>query len=176
MGRRLHIATLTILALAAAAPWSSSRAQDYPAKTVTTVIPFAAGGAGDILSRILSRHWSSGSASRSWSRTSRAAVVSSGVLATTKSKPDGIHAADVAERTMAVNPALMKNLPYEPVADLMPLALVAGTPFMLVVNPALPVQSLADLVKYAKEKGGQLPFAWWDPARRITCSRKCSRA
>ena len=56
MGRRLHIATLTILALAAAAPWSSSRAQDYPAKTVTTVVPFAAGGAGDILSRILSRH------------------------------------------------------------------------------------------------------------------------
>ena len=61
-------------------------------------------------------------------------------------------------------------------ADLTPLALVAGTPFMLVVNPSLPVHSLADLIKYAKEKGAPLPFAMVGPARRIICSPKCSRA
>ena len=163
MARRLRIATLTILALAAAAPWSSSRGQDYPAKAVTTVVPFAAGGAGDILSRILSRHLEQ--------RLGKPFVVENkpggggvtGVLATTKSVADGHTLLMSPSGPIAVNPALMKDLPYDPVSDLTPLALVAGTPFMLVVNPALPVHSLADLIKYAKEKGGPLPFAMVGP-------------
>ena len=53
---RLRVAILTILALGVAAPWNSAQSQEFPARTVTTVVPFAAGGAGDILSRILSKH------------------------------------------------------------------------------------------------------------------------
>ena len=85
------------------------------------------------------------------------------VLATTKSMADGHTLLMAPSGPIAVNPALMKDLPYDPVADLTPLALVAGTPFMLVVNPAPPVHSLADLIKYAKEKGGPLPFAMVGP-------------
>ena len=140
-----------------------ARAQDYPAKTVTTVVPFAAGGAGDILSRILSRHLEQ--------RLGKPFVVENkpggggvtGVLTATKSIPDGHTLLMSPSGPIAVNPALMKNLPYDPVADLTPLALVAGTPFMLVVNPSLPVHSLADLIKYAKEKGAPLPFAMVGP-------------
>ena len=55
-GPRLRVTILTVLALGVAAPWNSAHGQDYPARTVTTVVPFAAGGAGDILSRILSKH------------------------------------------------------------------------------------------------------------------------
>jgi tripartite-type tricarboxylate transporter receptor subunit TctC len=53
---RLRLATLSILALALAMPFTPARSQDYPSRTVTTVVPFAAGGAGDILSRIVSKH------------------------------------------------------------------------------------------------------------------------
>ena len=54
--------------------------------------------------------------------------------------------------TMAMNPTIFKNLPYTPDKDLVPVALIAGVPFVLVVNPDLPVHSVADLVKLAKEK------------------------
>ncbi len=55
--------------------------------------------------------------------------------------------------------SLFKALSYDPVADFVPLALAAQTPFVLVVYPDLPVKSVADLIKYAKEKGGTLSYA-----------------
>jgi tripartite-type tricarboxylate transporter receptor subunit TctC len=163
MDRRLRIAALTILALAVAAPWNSLRAQDYPARAVTTVVPFAAGGAGDILSRILSKHLEQ--------RLGKPFVVenkpggggTTGAVTVAKSSPDGYTLLMSPSGPIAVNPVLMKEVGYDPVADFMPLALVAGTPFMLVVNPSLPVHSLADLVKYAKEQGKPLPFAMVGP-------------
>jgi len=54
--------------------------------------------------------------------------------------------------TMAMNPTIFKKLPYTPEKDLVPVALVAGVPFLLVVNPSLPVHSVADLVKLANER------------------------
>jgi tripartite-type tricarboxylate transporter receptor subunit TctC len=64
---------------------------------------------------------------------------------------------------MAVNVSLYKALSYDPVADFVPLALAAQTPFVLVVNPDLPVKSIPDLIKYAKEQGGKLSYATSGP-------------
>jgi tripartite-type tricarboxylate transporter receptor subunit TctC len=61
--------------------------------------------------------------------------------------------------SMAVDVTLYKNLPYNPASDLIPLALVARTPFVLVVNPSLPVRSVQDLIKLAKDRPGQLSYA-----------------
>jgi tripartite-type tricarboxylate transporter receptor subunit TctC len=60
---------------------------------------------------------------------------------------------------MAINVALHKKLPYDPAVDFVPLALVVATPYVLVVTPSLPAQSVADLVALAKAKPGQLAFA-----------------
>ena len=60
---------------------------------------------------------------------------------------------------MAINVSVYKKLPYDPTSDLVPIALVAGVPFILVVNPALPVKSLADLASYAKSKPDGLTYA-----------------
>jgi tripartite-type tricarboxylate transporter receptor subunit TctC len=54
--------------------------------------------------------------------------------------------------TLAINVSLYKKLPYDPGKDLVPVALICGVPFVLVVNPSLPVNSVADLIKLAKEK------------------------
>src|SRR5258705_12440271 len=68
----------------------------------------------------------------------------------TKSAPDGYTIMMATSGTMAMNPTLYKKLPYEPGKDLILAALICNVPFVLVVNPALPVQSVADLVKLAR--------------------------
>jgi tripartite-type tricarboxylate transporter receptor subunit TctC len=65
--------------------------------------------------------------------------------------------------SLAINPTLHKKLPYDPIKDFVPLALVAHTPFVLVVHPSLPVRSVPDLLKLAKEKPGSLLYASGGP-------------
>ena len=160
---RLRILASTILAFALVLPWNSPRAQDYPTRPVTTVVPFTPGGAGDILSRMLGKHLEQrlGKPFLVENKPGGGGVV--GVLTAAKSNPDGHTLLMSPSGPLSVNPTLMKNLPYDSVADFTPLALVAGTPFMLIVNPSLPVRSLSELVKYAKEKGSPLPFAMVGP-------------
>ena len=62
-----------------------------------------------------------------------------------------------------MNVTLFKKLPYEPATDFMPLAMAAGTPFVLVVNPSLPINSVADLIRYVKERPGKISYE--PPAR-----------
>ena len=160
---RLWTATRFAVALAVIAPLGSLRAQDFPSRPITTVVPFPPGGAGDILSRILGKHLEQ--------RLGKPFVVENkpggggviGVVAAARAIPDGHTLVMSPSGPIAVNPTLMKSLPYDSVTDFTPLALVAGTPFMLIVNPSLPVHSLADLIKYAKDKGGPLPFAMVGP-------------
>jgi len=65
--------------------------------------------------------------------------------------------------TMAVNVSLFKSLPYDPAEDFVPLALAAQTPFVLVVNPDVPVKTVAEFIKWAKEQGGKLSYATAGP-------------
>ncbi len=140
-----------------------AQAQDYPARTVTIVVPFTPGGATDILARML--------AQRLEQRLGRPFVIENkagagsviGASYVAKAAPDGYTLLMAPSGPMAVNVTMVKNLPYDPAADFIPLALVAGTPFMLVVNPSLPVNSVADLIKYQKDRGGPLPFATVGP-------------
>ena len=76
-----------------------------------------------------------------------------------KSAPDGYTLLMAPTPTMAVNVSLYKSLPYEPLTDFVPLALLAQTPFVLIVNPDLPVKSVAELIAYAKDNPGKLTFA-----------------
>jgi tripartite-type tricarboxylate transporter receptor subunit TctC len=65
--------------------------------------------------------------------------------------------------TMAVNVTLFKKLPYDPATDFVPLAMAAQTPFVLVVNPALPIKSVADLITWVKEQKGKVSYATAGP-------------
>ncbi len=80
-------------------------------------------------------------------------------VAVQKAAPDGYTLLMAPTPTMAVNVSLYKTLPYEPLTDFVPLALLGQTPFVLLVNPALPVKSVTDLVAYAKANPGKLSFA-----------------
>jgi len=173
----LHSLTVTgaVLALVASfAPRAS--AQNYPSRPVTMVVPFAAGGAGDILSRMLAPRLE-----QVWgkplivdNKPGAGGVIGAQTVA--RAAPDGYTLMIAPSPVMAVNVTLFKTLSYDPAADFVPLALAAQTPFVLVVNPDLPIGSVRDLIDYVKARPGQLSYATAGPAFRITCSPNCSRA
>jgi tripartite-type tricarboxylate transporter receptor subunit TctC len=149
------------LALAAACGCgvAPARAEDFPARAVTIVVPFTPGGAGDILGRMvgprLERIW--GRPVIVENKPGAGGVI--GAVAVQKAPPDGYTLMIAPSATFAINVTLYKTLPYDPVTDFVPLALAAQTPFVLVVNPSLPVHSVAELIAYGKEKRGQLSYA-----------------
>src|SRR5436190_763265 len=81
-----------------------------------------------------------------------------GVAAAGRASPDGYTVVMAGSGSLAIAPTAYSKLPYDSTKDFAPVALVAWIPFVLVVNPALPIQSVADLIKYAKEKPGQLNY------------------
>ena len=140
-------------------PRIPAAAQDCPTKPVTIVIPFAAGGAGDILARMLSPRLEKtfGRPFVVENRPGAGGVI--GAVYAAKAAPDGYTIMIAPSPTMAVNVTLYKKLPYDPATDFVPLAMAAQTPFVLVVNPSLPVKSVADLIKYVKEQKGKVSYA-----------------
>jgi tripartite-type tricarboxylate transporter receptor subunit TctC len=134
-------------------------AQDFPNRPVTIVVPFAPGGAGDILARLigqkLEQTW--GKSVVVENRTGAGGVV--GAISVARAPADGHTLLIAPSATMAVNVTLFKTLPYDPTVDFIPLALAAQTPFVLVVNSDLPVKSVRELIQYVKDRGGQVSYA-----------------
>ena len=149
----LLFAALSLVALVTGAP-----AQDFPSRTVTIVVPFAAGGSADITARIFAQKLSErfGKPVVVENRAGAGTVV--GATAVARAAPDGHTLLMGGSSALAYNVTLHKTLPYDPVKDFVPLAHVASTPFVLVVQPDLAVHSVADLVKLAKAKPGHLAF------------------
>jgi tripartite-type tricarboxylate transporter receptor subunit TctC len=145
--------TLIALALtgASAGPlWA--QATDYPSRQVNFVVPFAPGGGTDILGRLVGQKLSDRFGKPFVVENRPGAGTVTAAVQVTKSAPDGYTIMMATSGTMAMNPTLYKKLPYEPGKDLILAALICNVPFVLVVNPALPVHSVADLVKLAKER------------------------
>jgi tripartite-type tricarboxylate transporter receptor subunit TctC len=156
--RRLAVAA-AVLAVTAIA----SRAQDWPVKPVTIIIPYAAGGAGDILARMLSPRLEKAFGKPFVVENKPGAGGVIGAVTTAKAAPDGHTIMIAPSPVMAVNVTLFKHLPYDPAADFVPLAMAAQTPFVLVVNPSLPVKSVADLIAYVKAQKGKISYATAGP-------------
>ena len=147
-----------LLALAALAGPALAQAQDYPNRPVTIVAPAAPGGLYSLFARLIGNKLEQrlGKPFVIENRPGASSIV--GVMSVLRSPHDG-YTLIVANNTgMAVNAALIKSLPYDPLKDLAPVALIARIPEVLAVNAALPVHSLADLAKLAKETPGGLSY------------------
>jgi tripartite-type tricarboxylate transporter receptor subunit TctC len=146
-------------ALCLVASPGSGAAQDYPSKPVRIIVPYAAGGGTDALARFL--------ASGLEKRLGQPFIIenrpgqgtATGGLFVARAAPDGYTLLAATSSTLAFNPSVYKKLPYDPVVDFSPITLIAAVPFVLVVNPALPAGSVADLVRLAKSKPGELSYA-----------------
>jgi tripartite-type tricarboxylate transporter receptor subunit TctC len=127
-------------------------AQDYPTHSVTILVPFAPGGGTDLIARAVGQKLEQRLGQPFIIENRPGGGTTIAAAATAKASPDGYTLMQATSGTMAMNPTMFKHLPYEPNKNLVPVALIAGVPFVLVVNPSLPVYSIADLVKVAKER------------------------
>ncbi len=153
------LAGATLIAVALGALSDRAIAQDYPSRPVTIVNPFAPGGGTDMLARMLASRLEQrlGKSFLIESKTGAGSIIAASHVQ--KSAPDGYTLLMAPSPTMAVNVSLYKSLPYDPLADFIPLALIAQTPFILIVNQDLPVKSVTELIAYAKANPGKLTFA-----------------
>ena len=133
-------------------------AQGYPAKPIRLIVPFPPGGPTDIVARPLAQLL--GEALKQQvivdNRGGAGGAIGADVVA--KSPPDGYTLLMATVGTHAINPALYKNLPYDPVKDFAPIALVAAAPIALVATLSFPVNSLAELLSRAKARPGSINY------------------
>jgi tripartite-type tricarboxylate transporter receptor subunit TctC len=155
----LILAFAGIIATGALAQGAAERtAQAYPARPIHLVVPFPPGGSTDILARALALKLAEGFAQAVIIDNRPGAGGSIGAEAAARAAPDGHTIMMGHLGTLAVNPAIYKNLPYDPVKSFAPVALMAMVPSVLVVNPQVPAQSAAELVAYARANPGKLTY------------------
>lgn len=150
-------ALITTLALSLAVV-ASAQAQTYPNRPVTIVVPTGAGGAMDMVARLLAPRLEQRLGQPFIIENRPGAGTNIGAAAVARSAPDGHMLLMATSSTMAINASIYKSLPFDPQKDLMPVVLYARVPFMLVVNPSSPAKTVADLVSLAKDKPGKLTF------------------
>jgi len=148
---------IAVLALLFASAGAS--AQSYPNKPIRLVVPYPAGGPLDIMARAIGQKLT-----EAWKQPvvvdNRAGAGGNiGADFVAKSAPDGYTLLMGAVATHAINPSLYSKIPYDPVKDFAPVALVAQVPNILVVNPALPAKTVQELIDLARAKPGYLNFA-----------------
>jgi tripartite-type tricarboxylate transporter receptor subunit TctC len=134
-------------------------AQDYPVRPVTIVNPFAPGGGVDQMARLIAGKLEQrlGKSFVIENKTGAGSLIAASYVQ--KANPDGYTLLMAPSPTMAVNVSLYKSLPYDPTVDFIPLGLLAGTPFVLMVNLDLPVHSVPELLAYAKANPNKMTFA-----------------
>jgi tripartite-type tricarboxylate transporter receptor subunit TctC len=152
---RMHSRLLAIAGIALALTGTAA-AQDYPARSVRIVVPFAPGGLNDILARTVAAGLTDrlGKQFVVENKTGAGGVVGSELVA--KSPPDG-HILLIVSIAHAVNPSLYK-LPYEPLKAFAPISIFASSPNALAVNPDLPAKSLKEFIALAQSKPGDIQY------------------
>jgi tripartite-type tricarboxylate transporter receptor subunit TctC len=145
-------------AVVIATAMSSARAQDYPARPVEMIVPFAAGGGSELLARLLADGLAKRLGQPFVVVNRPGANTNLGTFSVVRAKADG-YTLLIASVGLAANPSLYKKLAFEPQRDLEPITLIANSPTVLAVPPSLPVNSLAEFVAYAKARPGELNYA-----------------
>lgn len=147
---------LATLALAAI---STAVLADYPDKSVRWVVPFPAGGGTDVVSRLLA-HPIGGALGQPFVIDNKpGAGTMIGAEAVAKAAADGYTVGTLDVSTLALNPSLYDSVRYDPLTDFEYIGGTARFPFVLVVNPSLPANSLQELIDLAKKKPGKLTYA-----------------
>jgi tripartite-type tricarboxylate transporter receptor subunit TctC len=150
------LARAAILALMVMAGLGGARAQDYPARTVTIIVPFAAGGPADITARIVADIFSRHLGQKFLVENVVGAGGTTGALRAAKAPADGYTLISGHLGTNALAPAFYPNLGYDPQKDFAPIGLTTEFPEVLVVRKDFPASNLKEFVAYAKANPDKL--------------------
>jgi len=153
--------SLCILALVSGALAGSgdvARAQSYPNRTITLIIPFPPGGSTSIVGRVIADKMSQllGQAIVVDNRGGAGGTV--GTKAAAKSEPDGYTLLLGYTGTLAIGPSLYRNVGYDPRRDFVAVGMIGNAPSSLVVHPSFPANTVAELIAYAKANPGKVNF------------------
>lgn len=145
---------LSLFALTAAP--ANAQVDDYPSKLIKIVVPLAAGGTGDTMARLLAEAMSGDIGKRIVVENRPGSGGTIGTEVVAKSPPDGYTLALVG--TSHCMNATLQKLPYDPIHDFMPIALVANTPSVLIVHPSVPANSVHELIAISKRRPGTINY------------------
>jgi tripartite-type tricarboxylate transporter receptor subunit TctC len=149
----------TLLAGAATTAYAQHAANDYPAKPIRLIVPYPPGGTTDFVAREIANKLG-----EAWGRqvvidNRPGAGTLIGLNMGARSAPDGYTITFGTSAGLAVNPALGIKMPFDPLRDFAPIGLMVYVPYLLVVNPSLPVRNIKELIELAKAQPGKLNFA-----------------
>ena len=137
---------------------SGSRAAEFPARPIKLVIPYAAGGPTDVFGRLVAEYLGKDLKQAVFVENKGGAQGAIGADMVAHAEPDGYTLLGTSGSVLILNPLLYKKLSYDPVRDFRMLALVTEVPVVLCVNPSVPVNTIAELVAYARQNPGKLNF------------------
>jgi tripartite-type tricarboxylate transporter receptor subunit TctC len=137
-------------------PWPAASAQSYPERPIRLVVPFPPGGTVDTVARLISHPLSEHLGQNIVVENRPGAGTSIALKSVALAEPDGYTLLLGSTGSLAINPALYRNLDFAPVKRLVPVAMLVALPNLLVVSSAVPVSSVAELVAFAKANPGKL--------------------
>ncbi len=152
------IKTGAFLAVALALTSSVVRAQTYPSRHITLIIPFAAGGSNDIVARTIGKELTEvwGQPVIVENRPGAGGVI--GASAVAAAPPDG-YTLLLVSSTFTINAAIRKGMPFDTIKDFTPVAFIARSPLLVTASNKLPVKSAKELLALAMSKPGQITYA-----------------
>lgn len=153
------VAGLAATAVLAAGTAVAQTAYPAPGKNITLVLPFAAGSGTDTTTRIISKELSTALGTGIIIDNKAGANGSIAASYVARSAPDGYTIFVTTNTSHSANPYLLKNMTYDPIKDFTPIARTGDLPFMLVVNPEVPANSVAELIALAKKEPGKYSYA-----------------
>jgi len=146
------------VALGLSVGFVDARAQTFPSRSITLVIPFAPGGSTSIVGRVIADKMSELLGEKVVVDNRPGAGGTVGTRAVARSDPDGYTIALGYTGTLAIGPSLYKNPGYNPRKDFAPIGLIGNAPNSLVVHPSFPAKTVAELIAYAKANPGKVNF------------------
>ena len=152
--------------LLALALFSAAASAQFPTKPVRIVVPYAPGGGTDIISRQLAQKLAEAWGQNVFVENRAGANGITGTEVVLKSAPDG-HNVVVVVAAHVINASLQASMPFDPVADVTPITLIARSPWVIVVTPSVPAKDLREFVSYAKANPGKLRFGSSEPSSRL---------
>lgn len=136
-----------------------AQAQNYPIKPVRIISPYSPGGLGDLVPRAIAAVLSESMGQQFVVDNRPGASQAIGMQLAAKSPADGYTMVYGSVTSLAINPAVTKDLPYDPIKDFAPVSLCVTTPLFLVVHPSVPAKNVKELIALAKRQPGKLTFA-----------------
>ena len=128
----------------------SAAAEDYPARPITLIVPYPAGGGNDVLARLVAAKMSATLGQPIVIENRGGAGSTIGTRDVARSTPDG-YTLLIATSSLAINPQLYPDTAYDPVKDFAPIGLIAKSPNLVLATPSLPAQNIAELITLAKK-------------------------